>query len=285
MSPEAEHQASLREGVESAFEKISSLFKAALGPVNAAYPHQPLNERAENAGSLLSDLPKMDHSDAQTLLETLQHKAQGWQDDADLNLEKLVTSLAKLPGDSKFGKQMTDTLIDTLWDALQHPPTMSLGKEYQYRKPDGYGNNMHNPTLGQAYQPYSRSVKPEILQNTVLPDPGDIFDELLDRGDKFEEHPNKVSSMLFYLASIIIHDLFKTSHEDFTISKTSSYLDLSPLYGIDWEEQKLMRTFKDGKIKPDCFSEKRFLGFPPGVGALLICFNRYHNSIVSMLAL
>jgi hypothetical protein len=65
---------------------------------------------------------------------------------------------------------------------------------------------------------------------------------------------------------------------------TSSYLDLAPLYGSNWEEQKNMRTFKDGKIKPDCFSEKRLLGFPPGVGVLLIMFNRYHNYIVGNLA-
>merc|ERR1711939_999313 len=46
-----------------------------------------------------------------------------------------------------------------------------------------------------------------------------------------------------------------------------------------------MRTFKDGKIKPDCFSETRLLTFPPGVGALLIMFNRYHNWIVEQLAM
>jgi hypothetical protein len=66
---------------------------------------------------------------------------------------------------------------------------------------------------------------------------------------------------------------------------TSSYLDLAPLYGSNWEEQKTMRTFKDGKIKPDCFSEKRLLGFPPGVGALVIMYNRMHNYIVTQLAL
>lgn len=99
-----------------------------------------------------------------------------------------------------------------------------------------------------------------------------------------EEHPNKISSMLFYLASIIIHDLFRTNHEDFRISDTSSYLDLSPLYGSDWDEQKRMRTFKDGKIHPDCFSETRVLGFPPGVGTLLIMFNRFHNYVVEQIA-
>lgn len=45
-----------------------------------------------------------------------------------------------------------------------------------------------------------------------------------------------------------------------------------------------MRTHEDGKIKPDCFSEKRLLGFPPGVGVLLIMFNRFHNYIVEQLA-
>lgn len=51
---------------------------------------------------------------------------------------------------------------------------------------------------------------------------------------------------------------------------TSSYLDLSPLYGRNAEEQKAMRTFKDGLLKPDCFSSKNLFGLPPGVGVFLI---------------
>lgn len=90
--------------------------------------------------------------------------------------------------------------------------------------------------------------------------------------------------MLFYLASIIIHDCFRTSHEDYSVSMTSSYLDLAPLYGSNQAEQDVMRTGKDGKIKPDCFSEARLLFFPPGVGALLIMFNRFHNYTVDNLA-
>lgn len=69
------------------------------------------------------------------------------------------------------------------------------------------------------------------------------------------------------------------------MSLTSSYLDLAPLYGSNQEEQDNMRTFHDGKIKADCFSEKRLLGFPPGVGVLLVMFNRFHNYIVEQLAL
>lgn len=68
------------------------------------------------------------------------------------------------------------------------------------------------------------------------------------------------------------------------MSLTSSYLDLGPLYGNNQDEQNAVRTFKDGKLKPDCFSAKRVLGFPPGVGVLLIMFNRFHNYVVSQLA-
>lgn len=45
-----------------------------------------------------------------------------------------------------------------------------------------------------------------------------------------------------------------------------------------------MRTFKDGKLKSDCFSSSRILGFPPGVGVILIMFNRFHNYVVEQLA-
>lgn len=79
-------------------------------------------------------------------------------------------------------------------------------------------------------------------------------------------------------------DLFQTDRTDDAISSTSSYLDLSPLYGNNQDEQNEMRTFKDGKLKADCFSSSRILGFPPGVGVLLIMFNRFHNYVVEQLA-
>lgn len=69
------------------------------------------------------------------------------------------------------------------------------------------------------------------------------------------------------------------------MSQTSSYLDLSPLYGDTQDDQDQIRTFKDGKLKPDCFSEQRMLGFPPGCGVLLIMFNRFHNYVVEQLAM
>lgn len=158
-----------------------------------------------------------------------------------------------------------------------------LGSEHQYRLANGSYNNIMNPQLGAAGTPYGRTVKPLMTGNTSLPDAGVIFDSIMSR-DTAVRHPNGISSFLFYVATIIIHDLFKTDHEDFNISMTSSYLDLAPLYGSNEEEQMQMRTFIDGKIKPDCFSEKRILGFPPGVGALLMMFNRWHNYVVENLA-
>lgn len=68
------------------------------------------------------------------------------------------------------------------------------------------------------------------------------------------------------------------------MSLTTSYLDLSPLYGSNQDEQNKVRTLQDGKLKPDCFSEDRLGAFPPGVGALLLCFNRFHNYAVGQLA-
>jgi linoleate 8R-lipoxygenase / 9,12-octadecadienoate 8-hydroperoxide 8R-isomerase len=133
-----------------------------------------------------------------------------------------------------------------------------------------------------ADTPYARTVAPKLMQPGALPDAGDIFDSIMTRKHT-NPHPNKISSMLFYLASIIIHDLFRTDHDNFNNSKTSSYLDLSPLYGSNIDEQILMRTFKDGKIKPDCFSEIRLLSFPPGVGCILIMLNRFHNHVVENL--
>lgn len=84
---------------------------------------------------------------------------------------------------------------------------------------------------------------------------------------------------------ILIHqDLFRTNHRDYRISDTSSYLDLSPLYGKDQEAQNTVRTFKDGKLKPDTFAERRIIGQPPGTCVFLVMYNRFHNYVVENLA-
>jgi hypothetical protein len=67
--------------------------------------------------------------------------------------------------------------------------------------------------------------------------------------------------------------------------KSSSYLDLGPLYGHNEEQQKLVRTFKDGLLKKDVFAESRLLGQPPGACALVVAFNRFHNYVVGEMAI
>lgn len=83
----------------------------------------------------------------------------------------------------------------------------------------------------------------------------------------------------------LIIDLFHTSFKDPGINLASSYLDLSPLYGSSQAEQHRIRTFKDGQLKLDTFADRRLELFPPGVAALMICFNRFHNYVVGQLAL
>ena len=79
-------------------------------------------------------------------------------------------------------------------------------------------------------------------------------------------------------------DLFWTDLRNPTTSKTSSYLDLSPLYGSNQQMQDTIRTFKDGKLKVDSFADKRLIGMPPGVSVLLVMFNRFHNQAAEKLA-
>jgi hypothetical protein len=99
-------------------------------------------------------------------------------------------------------------------------------------------------------------------------DHGLIFDAIMSRENGgFKPHPNNISSMVYYIASIITHDCFRTSFTDFNISETSSYLDLAPLYGSNFEEQKLMRTFENSRLKPDCFSRSDCLAFLQAWGA------------------
>lgn len=67
-----------------------------------------------------------------------------------------------------------------------------------------YRKNILWPGIGAAGSHYARSVQPKTMQSPSLPDPEALFDSLLARKD-FKEHPNKISSVLFYIASIIIH--------------------------------------------------------------------------------
>ncbi|KAL1305155.1 hypothetical protein AAFC00_002079 [Neodothiora populina] len=276
--------------IDSAIAQMSKLLKAMKAPVSTGTGNGAPLEEAPKTGitnaikAVLNDLSRLGFNNMEKVAKMgLTLKAGEDVDDREYLMEYLIQAAAKLPSDL-VGEKITNDFVTQLWDDLQHPPQVFMSDKYQYRSADGSNNSYLHPQLGAAHQSYARTVKPTKVQSGELPDPGMLFDLLMAR-DHPVEHPNRISSMLFYLASIIIHDLFRTSHEDFRISDTSSYLDLSPLYGSDEGEQHRMRTFKDGKIKPDCFSETRLLAFPPGVGTLLIMFNRFHNYTVEQIAL
>ncbi|KAI1853021.1 hypothetical protein JX265_012777 [Neoarthrinium moseri] len=256
-----------------------------LSPV-PKYSVTPGNDETFKETGLLKDLQELDSEDYKTLNDLVQVSVSGEEDDSELFLERLVTLLAKLPPHSRVGKQLTDGFVNNLWDALEHPPPRTLDRDYRYRQADGSFNNPQVPLMGAANTPYTRTVSSVIFQSPDLPDPGLVFDSLMARGDgsSFKEHPNKISSMLFYLAAIITHDCFQTDVKDHNVNSTSSYLDLSPLYGRNEDEQNEMRTYEDGLLKPDCFSSKRAFSLPPGIGVFLIMFNRFHNYVVSQLA-
>lgn len=212
--------------------------------------------------------------------------AGGIVDDHKYIIENVVQVAASLPNDSQLRNDLSGQFIKTLWDSLKHPPISYLGDEFKYRAADGSNNNIMYPTIGVAGSKYARSVVPQRMKPAILPDPSLIFDSLLVRDGPAREHPSKISSTLFYFATIIIHDIFHTDERDPTSSTlmSSSYLDLGPLYGHNEGQQKLVRAYKDGLLKKDTFAESRLLGQPPGVCALMIAFNRFHNYIVGEMA-
>ncbi|KAI9725442.1 MAG: hypothetical protein M1828_003113 [Chrysothrix sp. TS-e1954] len=274
--------ARIRDTIDDRFKQISELWSAIRRPL-PTQTQDGTYVKADDPDTYLHDLSRLRPGDMEAITAVAEKAAENapWNDRRYL-MEHIIQTAAHLPYRQTLSTRLTNGFIAKLYNDLQHPPLSYLG-QHLYRSADGSGNSLLHPELGAAHTPYARTVKPVNAQRGALPDPGVIFDSVLARTVN-EEHQNKISSVLFYVATIIIHDVFRTSHTDPEISDTSSYLDLAPLYGSDQQEQNQMRTFSDGKIKPDCFSEKRILGFPPGVGMLLIMFNRFHNHVVTNLA-
>ena len=198
-----------RKEIESSLESVKQLVSKSVGPI-PEYPYVPGNDNNTKMSGFLTQLHNMGFQDVGTLLQLLNSEVKGVQDDNKFLLENLVSLLSRLDTTSKLSNQLTGAFINNLWNAIPHPPQTSLGTKYKYREADGSNNNIRSPELGMANTPYARAAKPSTLQNIALPDPGVIFDSFMARGDKFEPHPNKISSMLFYLATIIIHDIFRT---------------------------------------------------------------------------
>ncbi|KAF8677681.1 heme peroxidase [Rhizoctonia solani] len=207
-------------------------------------------------------------------------------DDRKYLLEYLFVALSRLSPGGDLQQKLQDAVITLLYGDLPHPPVTNVHPDSRFREPDGGNNNLNMPDLGRAGTPYSRTVASITpIPPTNLPTPELIFDTLLRRDTEGGiPHPAGVSSLLFSFAVLIIHSLFRTSPESVYINDTSSYLDLSPLYGHSFEAQnKVRRNDGTGRLHEDVFAENRLLLMPPAVSALLVMFCRNHNYIATKL--
>ncbi|KAF9466079.1 linoleate diol synthase [Collybia nuda] len=241
-------------------------------------PTQTFKEQIKKGLSEVSTLPAL--LDAFRNAESV--------DDRKFLLEHGITFVSRLnendPLQSRIQSKAQDKIVQLLYNDLAHPAATSISSKYAWRTADGSHNNIDLPDMGKAGTPYSRSVQQtHPLPKNQLPDPGLLFDTLLKR-DGFVKHPAGLSSLMFSFAALVIHSVFRTSHHDVNINETSSYVDLSPLYGHNQAAQDKIRV-RDGRglILPDVFAEDRLLLLPPAVCALLVLFSRNHNYIAKKL--
>ncbi|KAI1770674.1 linoleate diol synthase [Hypoxylon cercidicola] len=273
-----------REGVSTVFAQFGQLLNASRRPLPTKNGDGSYSTEVKRTG-LKKDLKYLRTQDVKTVLELARSKLKGEQltDDKTMIMERVIQLVAGLPHNSRLREELTNTFLNELWSTLDHPPLLYIGEKHEYRMADGSWNNPTNPQLGAAGATYARTCRPGTVPLEALPDPELVFESIMKRTE-YRKHPNNVSSMLWYWATIIIHDLFWTDHAEPSRNKTSSYLDLSPLYGSNQAMQDSVRTFKDGMMKPDTYADKRLLGSPPGVSVILIMFNRFHNHVAANLA-
>ncbi|KAE8145267.1 heme peroxidase, partial [Aspergillus avenaceus] len=276
--PSAEHG-----GILDSVKQFVKLYHASRRPLPTETGDGSYIENDSHA-SIWDDLRSVGIKDANTVKDIVESQVSRLPvDDKTMLMERTIQLVAKLPSDSRVRDKLTHIFLTQLWDSLPHPPLSFVGDKYQYRAADGSNNNPTLPWLGAANTEYARSIEPASIRPARMPDPGLVFDSIFAR-NTFTPHPNKVSSIFFTWASLIIHDIFQTGHPNQEINKTSSYLDLSILYGDNQEDQDMMRTFEDGKIKPDSFSEERLQALPAACGVILVMLNRFHNYVVEQLA-
>ena len=162
-------------------------------------------------------------------------------------MERIIALTASLPHNSKMREKLTQTLVGTLWESLQHPPLSYYGDQHQYRTADGSYNvtsvlqNMLGPSLINQFrifyfqtlakqerltrravvlsklftEPSPTQVSYSIVSSASRPNRAHSFDQqlihlevLMARPDgKFAKNPAGINSMLFYHATIIIHGI------------------------------------------------------------------------------
>lgn len=234
--------------------------------------------------SMLHDLTHLNWRNAATVAEAITTLASGEPlNDKELLLEHGVNMLQTLPLNSGLADTVSKDFIKMLWHDLPHPAATLAGPTAKYRQADGSGNNPWNPEMGKAGSPYARNVPPLQPKGPNLPDYELVYEQLMKRTGPYREHPSGLNRLFFSFATIVIHECFQTSRENQWINETSSYVDLSTLYGNTAKEQKRVRTNENGRIYPDSIASERIMMMPPGVIAVLIMFSRNHNTIAENL--
>ncbi|CAO3650158.1 unnamed protein product [Cunninghamella echinulata] len=177
---------------------------------------------------------------------------------------------------------VTQPLIQNFYDDIKKPYINYVG--HHFRTADGSYNCINFPNVGKSGNNYVRTVISKSPVNENLPPPQLVFEKLLKRPEgQFVPHQSGVNMFLFYLAILITHDLFYTDSKDPKRNLTSSYIDLSSLYGFNRKDQESVRQMKNGLLKNDQWFDKRLVIQPPGVAAFLILFSRNHNYIAQQL--
>ncbi|KAI8639097.1 heme peroxidase [Parasitella parasitica] len=197
--------------------------------------------------------------------------------------ENVMNILGRLsPDQSDLMYVVTQPLIEMYHNDIPKPFINYVGK--QFRSADGSENSVLYPSVGQAGNNYVRSVTSTSRNNPNLPSPKEVFDKLLKRPDGvFKEHEGGINMLLFYLAIIITHDLFYTDPNNPMRNLTTSYLDMSPLYGNSRKDQESVRQMEFGLLKPDQWFDRRLVIQPAGVAGLMVVFSRNHNYIAKQL--
>jgi hypothetical protein len=234
--------------------------------------------------SILHDVTRLGFKNTQTVAHALTSLASGApMDDKELLLENGVSMLQGFPPNSGLSEAISDGFISMLWHDLPHPAPTVAGPSSRYRRHDGGGNSPWQPEMGKAGSPYARNVPPMKPKGPNLPDVESVYDALLKRQGPFRKHPSGLNRMFFSFATVVIHECFQTSRSDPFINETSSYVDLSTLYGNTEKEQKRVRTYQNGTIYPDSVASERIMMMPPGVVAVALLFSRNHNHIAESL--
>ncbi|PPQ98253.1 hypothetical protein CVT26_003424 [Gymnopilus dilepis] len=269
-------------------------------PVGASGPS--LKGLSELAAQVKRGLEvEVNQSTISSVIDLIRHKES--IDDRKLFLEHALSFVSKLP-EGQFEESLKKKIVELLYNDLAHPPATMISNKYAWRTADGSFNNIEYPDLGKAGTPYARSVQQtHPLPPNQLPDSGLVFDtspieeresdymrtseSIIPRAKaliQFVQHPGGLSSLMFSFAALVIHSIFRTSHRDWNINETSSYVDLAPLYGNNQDAQdKVRKRDGRGKLHPDAFAEDRLLLLPPAVCVLLVLFNRNHNYIADKL--